>query len=82
MQAYKLKLKIDLPGNLVITKPVNLSPGDVEVIVLQTVDTIDNTTVPASEALPETPKRKSRVKAFEGLSKNAPPVPQNFDAAN
>ena len=79
MQAYKLKGKIDTTGNLVITEPVNLPPGDVEVIVLQAAETPDNTTVTASEPPPETPKRKSRVKAFEGLFENAPPVPPDFD---
>lgn len=79
MQAYKLKGKIDSSGNLVITEPVNLPPGDVEVIVWQAAETLDNTQVPASEPAPETPKRKSRIKAFEGLFENAPPVPADFD---
>ena len=35
MQAYKLKGKIDRDGNLIITEPTNLNPGDVEVIILQ-----------------------------------------------
>lgn len=75
MQAYKLKGKIDLAGNLVITESVNLPPGDVEVIVLTVL-----TAIPSSELVAETPKRKSRVKAFEGLFENAPPVPPDFDA--
>jgi len=33
MQAYKLKGKIDSSGNLVITDPLNLPPGDVEIVV-------------------------------------------------
>ncbi len=79
MQAYKLKGKIDPSGNLVITETVNLPPGDVEVIVWQTTEMFDNTTTSASELRSETPKRKSRVKAFEGLFENAPPIPPNFD---
>ncbi len=35
MQAYKLKGKVDRDGKLIITEPTNLTPGDVEVIVLQ-----------------------------------------------
>ena len=35
MQAYKLKGKIDSDGKLIITEPTNLTPGDVEVIILQ-----------------------------------------------
>ena len=34
MQAYRLKGKIDSEGNLVIPQPTNLSPGEVEVIIL------------------------------------------------
>lgn len=77
MQAYKIKGKVDDAGNLVITEPIKLPSGDVEVIVLQTVEipTIDS----ESESQPETPKRKSRVKAFQGLFENAPSVPPDFD---
>lgn len=35
MQAHKLKGKIDNEGNLIITQPTNLTPGEVEVIILQ-----------------------------------------------
>lgn len=79
MQAYKLKGKIDTSGNLVITETVNFPPGDVEVIVWQVPEMLPTTTVSANEPPPETPKRKSRVKAFEGLFENAPPVPPDFD---
>jgi hypothetical protein len=79
MQAYKLKGTIDAAGNLVITEPVKMPPGDVEVIVLQSVETVASSTVPETESQPETSRRKSRVKAFEGLFENAPPVPPDFD---
>ena len=35
MQAYKAKAKIDQSGQLIITEPTTLTPGDVEVIILQ-----------------------------------------------
>ncbi len=35
MQAYKLQGKVNRDGKLIITEPANLTPGDVEVIVLQ-----------------------------------------------
>jgi hypothetical protein len=41
MQAYKLTGKVDHSGQLIITKPINLNPGDVEVIILQST-TIEN----------------------------------------
>jgi len=81
MQAYKLKGKIDAAGNLVITEPVNIPPGDVEVIVLQEVRVVKNATVPKTESQPEVPKKKlqSRVKSLRELLENAPPVPPDFD---
>jgi len=80
MKAYKLKGQVNSAGNLVITEPVKMPPGDVEVIVLQQVETGDNSILPVNESQPETPQRKSRVKAFQGLFENAPPVPPDFDA--
>ena len=79
MQAEKLKGIIDAGGNLIIKQPVNIPPGDVEVIVLQAVE-IASSTEAITELQPEVPKRKSRIKAFEGLFENAPPVPPDFDA--
>ncbi|MGB3571812.1 MAG: hypothetical protein WA783_00605 [Phormidesmis sp.] len=35
MQALKLNGKIDSTGKLIVAEPVNLAPGDVEIIVLQ-----------------------------------------------
>jgi hypothetical protein len=79
MQAYKLKGKIDAAGNLVIAEPVKMPPGDVEVIVLHADETLDGSTVTSTNSQPQTPKRKSRVKAFEGLFENASPVSPDFD---
>lgn len=57
MQAYKLKGKVDDAGNLVITEPVKMPPGDVEVIVLQEVP-VEDSTVPETGLQLETPKKK------------------------
>lgn len=43
MQAHKLKGKIDSEGNLIIAQPTNLSPGEVEVIILQSNNDSDLT---------------------------------------
>ena len=40
MQAYKAKAKIDQSGQLIITEPTTLTPGDVEVIILQQIEKI------------------------------------------
>jgi hypothetical protein len=79
MQAYKLKGTIDAAGNLVITEPVKMPPGDVEVIILQPVEMVANSTVTDSESQPEVPKRKYKVKSLRELLENAPPVPPDFD---
>jgi hypothetical protein len=42
MQAYKLTGKIDNSGQLILTEPTNLNPGDVEVIILQSASTTEN----------------------------------------
>ncbi len=60
MQAYKLKGKIDQSGNLLITEPLNLPPGNVEIVVWAATDTLDHTTTPTTEPAPEAPKRKRR----------------------
>lgn len=79
MQAYKLKGKIDSAGNLVITEPVNLPPGDVEVIVLQAIEKLDNITVPASEQQTETPKRRTKINALQSWFEKTQPAPPDFD---
>lgn len=79
MQAYKLKGTIDSAGNLVIAEPVKMPPGEVEVIVLQAVETVASSTVTNAESQPEVPKRKSKVKSLTELLENAPPVPPDFD---
>ena len=62
-----------------ITQPVLMPPGEVEVIVLQEVETAASSTVTDSEPQPEVHKRKSKVKSLSELLKNAPPVPPDFD---
>jgi hypothetical protein len=81
MQAYKLKGTIDSAGNLVITEPVKMPPGDVEVIVLQAVETVASSTVRVTESAEPKPKRKvqCRVEAFRDLFENTEPAPPDFD---
>lgn len=79
MQAYKLKGKIDAAGKLAIAEPVKLSPGDVEVIILQAVEPVSSATVPESESLPETPKRPTKIKALQSWFEKTQPAPPDFD---
>ncbi|MEI2581427.1 hypothetical protein [Scytonema sp. PRP1] len=79
MQAYKLKGKIDAAGNLVTTESVKMLPGDVEVIVLQAVETFDNSTVPKTESQLKTPKRPTKIKALQNWFEKTQPAPPDFD---
>lgn len=80
MQAYKLKGKVDEAGNLVITEPVKMLPGDVEVIVLQELPA-EHSTVPETGLQLELSKKKVKfgVKSLNELLENAPPVSPDFD---
>lgn len=80
MQAYKAKGKIDATGNLVVTQPIEIPPGNVEVIILQVADEV-NSTETATESQVETPKNQVRYRtnAFRDLLENSPPVPPDFD---
>ncbi len=72
MQAYKLQGKIDAAGNLVISEPVKMPPGEVEVIILQAVETTPDT--------PKQPKKREyKVQALKDLLEKAPPTPPDFD---
>jgi hypothetical protein len=81
MQAYKLKGSIDRSGHLIIMEPIELSPGEVEVIILQSSLTEDK--IASSEetqaTTPKKRKRKTSVKAFQDLFENTEPAPPDFD---
>lgn len=79
MQAYKLKGKIDASGNLVIGEPVNIPPGDVEVIVLQAFDNFDADKKIETEPQPERTKRRTRIKALQSWFDNTQPTAPDFD---
>lgn len=62
MQAYKLKGKVDRDGRLIITEPINLTPGDVEVIVLKSDTKTEFNQFNNKE---RSLKRPTKVKAFQ-----------------
>ncbi|OBQ38387.1 MAG: hypothetical protein AN487_07680 [Anabaena sp. CRKS33] len=68
---------MDQSGNLLITELVNLPPGNVEVIVWSATDTHDHTTT--SEPAPETPKRRTKIKALQNWFEKTQPAPPDFD---
>lgn len=80
MQAYKLKGKIDQQGHLMITEPIDLAPGDVEIIILQSVENIaDDKNKSTYEPETTITTFPSRTNALRDLLANAKPVPADFD---
>ena len=75
MQATKLTGIIDKSGKLIINEPINLSPGEVEIIVLQTVE--------SESSLPQSSSTKrqspSQVKALKDWFENTEPTSPDFD---
>ena len=82
MQAYKLRGKIDATGNLVVVEPVNMPPGDVEIIVLQLPDTVVSSPDPLIQSEEAKPKTKvtTKIKALQAWFENTQPVSPDFDA--
>lgn len=82
MQAYKIKGTIDQSGQLIITEPIKMPPGEVEVIVLQSVAAGESSTVPATESQTATPKRKvkTKINALKDWFEKTQPAPPDFDA--
>ncbi|WP_445245773.1 hypothetical protein [Microcoleus sp. OTE_8_concoct_300] len=82
MQAYKLRGKIDATGNLVVGEPVNMPPGEVEIIVLQRADTVVSSPDPLIESEKAKPKIKvtTKIKALQAWFENTEPVSPDFDA--
>lgn len=81
MQAYKLRGKIDATGNLVALEPLDMPPGDVEIIVWPVADAV-TLARESKSAIPNTPqtKFKTRVKAFQALfERDAVAEPLDFD---
>lgn len=81
MRADKIKGKVNDAGNLTIAESVKLPPGDVEVIVLQTVETVDSSIKSETELQPAKPKRKVECSIpilKEWLEKTEPASP-DFD---
>ena len=64
-----------------IASPVNIPPGEVEIIVLQLVEKVENDTAAKSDPEDATPKRQPRtkIKAFQDWFEKTQPAPPDFD---
>ncbi len=81
MQAYKLKGKIDQKGQLMITEPIDLAPGDVEVIILQSVENVADDNNLKTDLQFETTKTaiECQTKILRDWFANTQPVSPDFD---
>ena len=83
MQAYKAKAKIDQSGQLIITEPTTLTPGDVEVIILQEIenhsDSVNHREEPPETQTKTIPERY-KINIFSDWLAKAKPVSSDFDA--
>lgn len=79
MQAYKINGKIDDAGNLVISKPIQIPAGDVEVIILQTEQTVFSSTETATESQQKTLQRPTKIKALQGWFEKTQPASPDFN---
>lgn len=82
MQALKLKGKVDETGKLIVSKFVNLMPGEVEIIVLQTSDMKTETEAASTESLQAADHSSDDypVRALANWYANRPPADPTFDA--
>ena len=81
MLAYKIKGKIDAEGKLAIAEPINLPPGDVEIIILPIEKTVSSTIVSETEVSHQQPKRnvECSIPILKEWLENTEPVPTDFD---
>jgi molecular chaperone DnaK (HSP70) len=80
MQAYKVKGTIDETGHLVITEPIELHPGEVEVILLQS--STGQVTASSSEKMMDEESVTDAEDVIPGLRQwleQSPPVSPDYD---
>lgn len=79
MQAYKLNATVDESGHLIIDEPLNIAPGEVEIIILQLNPSVENTI----ETQPQLGKPKRVVECSIPILKewleSTEPTPSDFD---
>jgi hypothetical protein len=82
MQAYKLKGNIDPAGNLRVIEPIKMPPGDVEIIVLQTVEQVTSSTSPITDSQATKPKRtvECPIPILKEWLEKTEPAPADFNA--
>ncbi|WP_017294062.1 hypothetical protein [Geminocystis herdmanii] len=73
MEATKLKGIVNQKGQLIIEESINLSPGEVEIVILK-IDNLNNTKISI-----KSPPIKHRSQTFKDLLENQSPTDENFN---
>ncbi len=87
MQAFKLKGEIDEAGRLIVSEPVDLIAGKVEVIILSFAEpdaeenrSIEPTAEPTSGLIKTLPETSSFESFMDWFTEGVTPVSPEFDA--
>ncbi|BAY47343.1 hypothetical protein SAMD00079811_49610 [Scytonema sp. HK-05] len=81
MQAYKLNATVDESGHLIIDEPLNIAPGKVEVIILQSEPSVETFTETQTQPQPAKPKRvvECSIPILKEWLESTEPTPSDFD---
>ncbi len=81
MQAYKLQGKIDPSGKLIISEAIELPAGDVEIILLQPINSYNlSAPIPNGTTTPKTPRQVNcKIPSLKAWFEKTEPAPSNFD---
>ncbi len=81
MQAYKLTATVDESGQLIIQQPLNIAPGKVEVIILQSEPSVETSTETQPQPQVATQKRivECSIPILKEWLENTEPTPSDFD---
>ncbi|WP_017317321.1 hypothetical protein [Mastigocladopsis repens] len=81
MQAYKLNATIDESGHLIIDEPLNIAPGKVEVIILQSEASVQTSTETQTQPQPTKQKRvvECSIPILKEWLESTEPTPSDFD---
>lgn len=80
MQAYKHKAIVNESGELVFQEPINITPGEVEVIILQSAQSVDSSTINQTPQQSK-PKRivECSIPVLKEWFEKTEPAPPDFD---
>ncbi|MEM9543010.1 MAG: hypothetical protein AAGA60_26405 [Cyanobacteria bacterium P01_E01_bin.42] len=82
MQALKLEGALDKSGHLIVSKPISLNPGKVEIIILQSLaasEAITTQTLESDREISLKTASRTKVKTFQDLFTDTNPTSSDLD---